>query len=325
MMRNFTAVCWALQIQRHRDCGQATQLNRWSVVRHSKSPYMKNKCFILTVLVLLIALARVQAQQVIPLYSGKAPGSENWTWKEQNLGGGYLRDVIDPTLTAFVPSNPNGIAVIIAPGGAFHYLVYDLEGTAVAKKLNEKGITAFVLKYRLVHEDPAHPYYNKMMETKNFKMLDSVSAPVIKLALQDALTAMKYVRQHAAEYKIDSDKIGFMGSSAGGTIAMSVAYNALEESRPNFVSVLYCANDIIGSKVPSVRTPIFIACARDDEYGFAANSVEIYSKWLEANQPVELHMYERGGHGFIMKKQNLPCDTWLERFTDWLSMQYPLK
>jgi acetyl esterase/lipase len=284
---------------------------------------MKNKCFILMVLVFLIGLAQLQAQQVIRLYSGKAPGSENWNWKEQNLGGGYLRDIKDPTLTAFVPPNPNGIAVIIAPGGAFHYLVYDLEGTAVAKKLNEKGITAFVLKYRLVHEDPAHPYYNKMMETKNFKMLDSVSAPVIKLALQDALTAMKYVRQHAAEYKIDSNKIGFMGSSAGGTIAMSVAYNALEESRPNFVSVVYCANDIIGSKVPSVRTPIFIACASDDEYGFAANSVQIYSKWLEAKQPVELHIYERGGHGFIMKKQNLPCDAWLERFTDWLSTQYP--
>jgi len=143
-----------------------------------KSPYMKNKLFILTVLVFLIGLAQVQAQQVIRLYSGIAPGSENWTWKEQNLGG-YLRDVTDPTLTAFVPSNPNGIAVIIAPGGGFHYLVYELEGTAVAKKLNEKGITAFVLKYRLVHEDPVHPYYNKMMETKNFNMLDSVSMPVM--------------------------------------------------------------------------------------------------------------------------------------------------
>lgn len=286
---------------------------------------MKNKCFILTVLVFLIGLAQLQAQQVIRLYPGKAPGSENWTWKEQNLGG-YLRDVTDPTLTAFVPSNPNGVAVIIAPGGGFHYLVYELEGTAVAKKLNEKGITAFVLKYRLVHEDPVHPYYNKMMEAKNFKMLDSVSAPVIKLALQDALTAVKYVRQHAAEYKIDSDKIGFMGSSAGGTIAMSVAYNALEESRPNFVAVIYAyGNAIIGSKVPSVRTPIFIACASDDELVPAAHSVQIYSKWLEANQPVELHMYERGGHGFIMKKQNLPCDIWLERFTDWLSMQYSVK
>ncbi len=88
---------------------------------------MKNKFFISTVLVFLIGLAQVQAQQVIRLYSGKAPGSENWTWKEQNLAG-YLRDVTDPTLTAFVPLNPNGIAVIIAPGGGFHYLVYGLKG-----------------------------------------------------------------------------------------------------------------------------------------------------------------------------------------------------
>lgn len=290
---------------------------------HSKSTSMKNKNFILTAFVVLIALSQVQAQQEIQLYSGKAPGSEDWTWEEKNFGG-YLRDVTDPTLTAFVPSNPNGIAVIIAPGGGFHYLVYELEGTAVAKKLNEKGITAFVLKYRLVHEDPAQPYYDKMMETKNFKLLDSVSGPVIKLALQDALTAVKYVRKHAGEYKIDSAKIGFMGSSAGGTIAMSVAYNAVEEGRPNFVASIYAyGNAVIGSKVPSTRTPLFIACASDDEFGFAGHSVQIYSKWLEANQPVELHMYERGGHGFIMKKQNLPCDTWLERFTDWLSMHYP--
>ncbi len=283
---------------------------------------MKNRLFLSTVLAFLIAVATLQAQQVIRLYPGKAPGSENWAWKEQNLGG-YLRDVTDPTLTAFVPSNPNGTAVIIAPGGGFHYLVYELEGTAVAKRLNEKGITAFVLKYRLVHEDPAYPYYDKIMKVKNFKVLDSVSAPVIKLALNDALTAVKYVRQHAAEYKIDANKIGFIGSSAGGTIAMSVAYNALEESRPNFVSVVYpYGNAIIGSKVPSVKTPIFIACASDDELVPAAHSVQIYSKWLAANQPVELHMYEKGGHGFVMKQQNLPCDAWLDRFTDLLSIQY---
>ena len=286
---------------------------------------MKNKLFILTVLVFLIGLAQVQAQQVIRLYSGKAPGSENWTWKEQNLGG-YLRDVTDPTLTAFVPSNPNGIAVIIAPGGGFHYLVYELEGTAVAKKLNEKGITAFVLKYRLVHEDPVHPYYNKMMETKNFEMLDSVSAPGIILALQDALTAIKYVRQHAAEYKIDSDKIGFIGSSAGGTIAMSVAYNTLEESRPNFVAPIYAfAGAIIGTEVPKVKTPIFIAAATDDEFGFASHSIGIYQKWMEAKQPAELHLYERGKHGFGMNKQNLPTDKWIERFGDWLELQGLLK
>ncbi|HRI19497.1 MAG TPA: alpha/beta hydrolase [Panacibacter sp.] len=283
---------------------------------------MKRQIFLF--LVALIFISNVHAQKVIPLYPGKAPGSENWTWKEQNLGG-YIKDITEPSLTAYVPENPNGIAVIIAPGGGFHYLVYDIEGTSIAKSLNEKGITAFVLKYRLVHEDSAHPYFDKIMQTRNFKMLDSVSAPVIKLELQDALTAVKYVRQHAAEYKIDPDKIGFEGSSAGGTITMSVIYNATDENRPNFIAPVYAyGNAVIGSQVPSVRTPAFICAASDDEMGLAPYSVEIYSKWLDAKQPVELHIYEKGGHGFGTKKQNLPVDNWLDRFKDWIFMNYPI-
>jgi acetyl esterase/lipase len=276
------------------------------------------KKYSLLFLLALVVLSYAQAQQVIPIYPGKAPGSETWNWKEQNLGG-FLKDITEPTLTAFVPSNPNGIAVIIAPGGGFHFLVYEAEGVAIAKKLNEKGITVFVLKYRLVHEDPAHPYFSRVMNAKDFKFLDSVSAPVVKLALQDALTAMKYVRQHAAEYKIDPNKIGFMGSSAGGTVTMSVAYSATEESHPNFVAPIYPYGSlVIGSTVPAVKTPIFIATASDDELGIAPYSVQTYLKWDEAKQAAELHMYQKGGHGFLMKKQNLPANTWLERFTDWL-------
>ena len=100
------------------------------------------------------------AQTVINLYNGAAPGSENWNWQETQLKvdiGTIYMDVSHPSLTAYLPSNPNGSAVIIAPGGAFHALAFDLEGTEVAKSLNAKGITAFVLKYRLVHNDPAHP------------------------------------------------------------------------------------------------------------------------------------------------------------------------
>jgi len=275
-------------------------------------------------LVIALTINCCLAQKVIPLYPGKAPGSESSLWKEQNLGG-YLKDVTEPTLTAFIPDNPNGIGVIIAPGGGFHFLVYELEGTAVAKRLNEKGITAFVLKYRLVHEDPARPYYSRIMQEKNLKFLDSVNAPVVKLALQDALTAMKYVRQNAREYNIDPNKLGFMGSSAGGTVAMSLAYNATEETRPNFLASLYAyGSAVIGSKVPTVNTPIFIATASDDEFGFASYSVQTYSKWIEAKQPAELHMYQKGGHGFVMKKQNLPADNYLDRFTDWLLLEiYP--
>ncbi|HYK46491.1 MAG TPA: alpha/beta hydrolase [Parafilimonas sp.] len=265
------------------------------------------------------------AQTVIPLYNGAAPGSENWNWNEKEIKaeiGTIVMDVSHPSLTAYIPANPNGTAVIIAPGGAFHVLAFDLEGTEVAKRLNAKGITAFVLKYRVVHDDPAHPENSigNLFATKNFKKLDSLNAPVVPLAMQDGLAAVKYVRQHAADYKIDPNKIGFMGFSAGGTVTMSVVYSATDDSRPNFVAPIYAYEGaIIGSNVPSAKTPIFITAASDDDLGLATHSVHIYSKWLDAGQPAELHMYEKGKHGFGMKKQNLPVDSWIERFEDWLA------
>jgi len=271
------------------------------------------------------------AQTVIPLYNGAAPGSENWNWEEKQIKvdiGMIIMDVSHPSLTVYTPTNPNGTAVIIAPGGAFHALAFDLEGTEVAKRLNAKGITAFVLKYRLVYNDPAHPESSigTLMATKNFKKLDSLNAPVVPLAMQDGLTAVKYVRTHASDYKIDPGKIGFMGFSAGGTVTMSVIYNATDENRPNFVAPIYAYEGaIIGSTVPSAKTPIFIAAASDDDLGLATHSVHIYLKWLEANQPAELHMYEQGKHGFGTKKQGLPVDNWMDRFTDWLTMRGLIK
>jgi len=282
---------------------------------------------LITILFLIITAYAYGQQSEIALYSGVAPGSENWTWTEQQLGANgfsIILDVSKPTITPFVPEKPNGTAIIIAPGGAFHILSFDNEGIAVAKKLNEIGITAFVLKYRLVHSDPTKPENNLMtlMAAKNYKKLDSINAPVVPLALQDGLTAVKYIRQHAAEYSIDPNKVGFMGFSAGGTLTMSVVYSAKDENRPNFVAPIYAyADAILGSTVPSAKTPIFLAAASDDNLGLASHTVRIYSKWLEANQPAELHMYEKGGHGFGMRKQNLPVDSWFERFTDWLKMQ----
>ncbi|HMK16755.1 MAG TPA: alpha/beta hydrolase [Chitinophagaceae bacterium] len=285
---------------------------------------MKN--IILAFLLSLFGSA-IFCQQVIQLYNGKAPGSENWNWDEREIKvdiGTILFEVSKPSLAIYLPSNPNGIAVIVAPGGAFHALAYDLEGTEVAKRLNAKGITAFVLKYRLVHDDPAHPENSigNLMATQNFKKLDSLNAPIIPLALQDGITAVKYVRQHAGEYKIDPNKIGFMGFSAGATLTMSVVYSATDDSRPNFVAPIYAyENAIIGSTVPSAKTPIFIAAASDDDLGFATHSVHIYLKWLAAKQPAELHMYEKGKHGFGTKKQDLPVDSWMDRFFDWLQKQ----
>jgi acetyl esterase/lipase len=275
----------------------------------------------------LAAITAMAQEKAISLYNGVAPGSENWTWKEKTIHVNDMTitlDVSKPALIPYLPGKPNGTAVIIAPGGAFHALAVGHEGADVAKWLNEKGVTAFVLKYRLSHDDPAHPENNfvKLLETRNYKKLDSINAAVVPLAMQDGLTAMKYVREHAALYKIDPNKIGFMGFSAGGTVTMSVIYNATDADRPNFVAPIYAYEGaIIGSTVPSVKTPIFIAAATDDDLGLASHSVHIYEKWVEAKQPAELHMYERGKHGFGMKKQNLPVDKWIERFGDWLRMQ----
>ena len=280
----------------------------------------------------LITVIVVRAQEKpIPLYNGAAPGSEKWVWDERVIKAGDMTVVLDvskPVLIPFVPAKPNGTAIIIAPGGAFHALAIDHEGTKVAQWLNEKGITAFVLKYRLSHDDPAHPENNfvTLLQTKNFKKLDSINAVVVPLAMQDGLTAVKYIRDHATIYKIDPNKIGFMGFSAGGTVTMSVIYNATAENRPNFVAPIYAYEKaIIGSSIPSVKTPIFIAAASDDDLGLATHSVDIYLKWLDAKQPAELHMFERGKHGFGMRKQNLPTDNWIDRFGEWLEMQGLIK
>ena len=284
-----------------------------------------------TCLFLLVRSFSTAQDNVIQLYKGAAPGSENWTWKEREISVGNMKLVMDvskPTLTLFLPAKPNGTAIIIAPGGAFHALAIEHEGAAVARWLNEKGITAFVLKYRLVYQDPAHPenQIGALMGSKNFKKLDSINATVVPLAVQDGLTAVKYVRDHATAYKIDPGKIGFMGFSAGGTVTMSVVYSATDSNRPNFVAPVYAyAGAIIGSDVPKTKTPIFIAAATDDDLDLAPHSLQIYQKWMDAKQPAELHMYERGKHGFGMNKQSLPVDKWIERFGDWLEMQGLIK
>lgn len=289
--------------------------------------FVIKKSFVTGYLLLLTVSLSYAQNKVIPLYNGAAPGSEKWSWNERELTAGNMKIVMDvskPSLTSFIPVKPNGTAIIIAPGGAFHALAIEHEGTAVARWLNEKGITAFVLKYRLVYQDPAHPenHIGALMGSGNFKKLDSINAPVVPLAVQDGLTAVKYVRDHAAEYKIDPRKIGFMGFSAGGTVTMSVVYSANDDNRPNFVAPIYAfAGAIIGTEIPKTKTPIFITAATDDEFGFASHSIGIYQKWMEAKQPAELHLYERGKHGFGMNKQNLPTDGWIDRFGEWLGMQ----
>ncbi len=282
---------------------------------------------LLSILLTVGFLFSTNAQKVISLYEGKAKGSENWTWEEaiseKNIfNTKVVYNVSSPTITAYLPEKPNGTSVIVAPGGAFHTLSIDNEGTDVAKWLNSKGVTAFVLKYRVARSFTDDPVKELMGKMGNFKALDEENAPVIPLATQDGLTAVKYVRDHVKEFNLDPKKIGFMGFSAGGTLTISVIYSADDNNRPNFVAPIYAyENAIIGTNMPKEKTPIFIAVASDDQLGFMPHSINIYRKWFDAKQPAELHIYEKGGHGFGMRKTGISTDGWIDNFGNWLKMQ----
>lgn len=285
----------------------------------------------LRTLVLLMLVAFVaEAQKVIPIYSGKAPGSERWTWSEAEMYSPMWQtrvvyNVSLPTLTAYLPParNANGTAVIVCPGGAFHALSIDSEGIDVAKWLNAKGVAAFVLKYRLVKSETDDPVKEVSAKMASGKKFDEDVAALIPLAIADGLQAMQYVRGHAAEYQVDPARIGIMGFSAGGTVAAGVVFNGKEEQRPDFVAPIYAyiPSSLKEKAVPDDAPPIFIAAATDDNLGLAPHSVQLYEKWLEAHKPAELHMYSRGGHGFGMRKNFYPSDDWIERFGEWLQTQ----
>jgi acetyl esterase/lipase len=283
----------------------------------------------LTLLLLLLMSATMYAQQVIQLYPGKAPGSEKWTWSEQQntnnmFNSRVVYNVVQPTLTAYLPdaSIANGTAVIIAPGGAFHTLSIESEGIDVAKWLNAKGVAAFVLKYRLVHMDTDDPIGTLFKKMGDFKKLDEENDSVVTMAIADGLKAIEYVRVHATPYKVNPQRIGIMGFSAGGTVTMGTVFNYTAANRPDFAAPIYAyTNALKKQTIPADAPPLFICAASDDQLGMATMSSKLYTTWIDAKKEAELHMYLKGGHGFGMRKQNLPTDTWIDRFGDWLNVR----
>src|SRR3954469_22475384 len=164
---------------------------------------------ILFLLLLITTIAHAQ-QKVIPLYNDVPPGSEKWSWQEGESSNNMFNtpvvyNVVKPTLTVFQPDAAvaNGTAVVICPGGAFHTLSIESEGSEVAKWLNKKGVTAFVLRYRLVHSLTNDPVKELTAKMTDFKKLDQENDSVVQMAIADGKKAIEYVRQHAAEYGVD--------------------------------------------------------------------------------------------------------------------------
>lgn len=260
------------------------------------------------------------AIEPIPLAATGSPRTAIW---ESMFGMTTVRNVTQPALYPVLPvkGKANGTAVVIAPGGAFLSLSFDSEGLLVARYLAERGVTSFVLTYRLDQTPPETGAFLQVMG-KRFAsaapkrtrgaIIDSAAPP---LAQADGLAAIAYVRSHAGDYGIDPKRIGMIGFSAGGMTTMNVATAYDAASRPDFIGVIYGAAP--DRPVPKDAPPAFVALAADDGLlGYA--SVPIFDAWREAGKPVELHVYAAGDHGFGMRKTGTSADNWIGHFHQWM-------
>ena len=275
----------------------------------------------------VIAAQPVSAQTTIRLYAGVPPGSESWSLPEQSIptpvpGVSAAANISVPTLTVFRPSpgTANGTAVIVAPGGGFHFLVIDGEGTTVAEWLTARGVTAFVLKYRVTQTTKAH---QDRIGKEPLEQMAAEQGAVFPLSVADAKRAVSYVRERATAFGVDPRRVGMIGFSAGAQIALAAAVSSGEREGPDFVAPIYgpIAEYMRPFVVPPTAVPIFLAAASDDQLGFAPASTEVYNAWLAQHRSAELHIYAKGGHGFGMRQQGLPVDSWSARFEDWLRFQ----
>jgi acetyl esterase/lipase len=282
----------------------------------------------------------------IPLWSNEVPGAIiSGNYKEVPvLENGIVNNVskvTTPTLTIFVPENPNGTAIVICPGGGYAYLAINKEGFKVAKWLNTIGITAFVLKNRLPSDEI---------------MKDKTIGP-----LQDAQEAMRYVRRNAKKWAIDTQKVGVIGFSAGGHLASTLSTHYKDEvykvkdtisARPDFSILIYpvismeensthkgSRKNLLGTapstalvekysnerQIDSSTPPTYIVHAVDDKTVPVENSIQYFLALKNNKVPCEIHFYEKGSHGFGLgnngtsKNWTIQCEEWL-RFKNYATV-----
>jgi len=252
--------------------------------------------------------------QVVNIWPGVAPGSEKWTQKEMTAEntpiGTVVFNVVTPTLTAYLPerTKATGTGIIVAPGGAFVALAIDLEGNNVARWLQERGIAAFVLKYRIMEK--------RQEGIPSGMNMDEAG----KYGIADGIQALKVVRQHAAEWALSPDRIGFIGFSAGAMVTSGALLQKDAAARPNFAAMIYGGPFGEMPAIPAKLPPMFLAWAQDDPLVLEP-IVKFYSALKSAGHKPEVHIFSAGGHGFGMRKQNTSSDHWIETFYYWLAAQ----
>ena len=278
----------------------------------------------------------------IELGTGPLPNATNpESWHSQ-YGSMFARNVTVATLTPFLPdpSKATGAAVIVAPGGGFRSLSMENEGWNVARALADKGVAAFVLKYRL-NQTPADletfarpPASSAPRNTPSAASptpaptappasRPSIADAATRLAPQiaDATAAFALIRANSAQWKVDPDRIGMIGFSAGAMLTMATTLST-DQARPAFIANIY--GPLSQVDVPPDAPPLFVALAADDPL-FGAATFGLIESWHKAKRPVEFHYYERGGHGFGMYPKETTSTSWFDAYVSWLTMHGYLK
>lgn len=264
-------------------------------------------------IIFLVCSAHAQTE-TLNLWPGVAPGSEHWTQKEFTATdtpiGTVIFNVVTPTLTVYLPekSKATGTGIIIAPGGACVALAMEVEAYSVARWLQDKGIAAFVLKYRLQEKKGQGIPQDLNMDE------------ACKYGIADGIQAVKLVRQHAANWGILPNRIGFLGFSAGAMVTSGVLLQDDAAARPNFGAPIYGGPFGIMPHIPPNLPPIFMAWAQNDEVALESVN-KFYEALKTAGIKPEVHIYSSGNHGFGMKKQGTTSDHWIDEFYYWLESQ----
>ena len=267
----------------------------------------------------------------IELGTGPLPGAtatESW---HSQYGSLFARNVTVATLTPYLPdpSNASGAAVVVAPGGGFRTLSMENEGSNVAKALAAKGVAAFVLKYRLVQTPADMPGFENSMKAMfsgaaarppRPSTPDAMAASIAP-QLEDARAAFALIRKRAGEWHVDPNRIGMVGFSAGAMLTLTTAL-AGQDAKPAFIGNIY--GPVAAMTVPADAPPMFVAVAADDPF-FGNGETGIIKSWIAAKRPVELHLFEQGGHGFGMYPKETTSTGWFEEFARWLGMHGMLK
>ncbi len=284
----------------------------------------------------LTRIASPPEPDAIPLYpAGSLPtGSvpERWGRLLGHLPDGTVtdgriaRNVSIPTMTPVLPdpAKATGAAVIVAPGGAYLSLAMDTEGFAVAHWLADHGIAAFVLKYRLNPTPDDEAAFMGVVGQRMGAIMRGGTAVAIDepRAVADALRAIELVRAGASRWKLDPARVGLMGFSAGARTTLRAVLTADATAQPAFVGYIYGA--MLPVAVPASAPPMFAALALDDPL-YGKQGFGIVEAWQKAGHPVELHAYERGGHGFATGRNGTTTTLMLDEFRLWLASRDLLK